>query len=647
MNYDRLLNLWKQDPQIQKIEEFIESGKNDQATAQLEEYKRANTNFNEVLYLYFKAQIANQSGKVAEAKVAIEKGLQLTKKKHLPLYLQFLIEKIRSIIFDNEFEDTSVIFTDIKEKLKKVSRGNIFDLILFNLQFLEGVYLVRQAKFDPAKEKFKEAYDLCEEKGFDYDKTRVLSNLAYVAAAKGNLQEALAYQQKVLPYYEERGYSYREADALNNLSNYALELGFFNEALEYLHRSEKILGDTVGTANIYTYANLGDIYSQLGDQDTALAYFKKAYTLSKELYLPFIHMNLLFSLTLSSLEINLRTDAERYFEELKTLTGEAGEESLFHIECNLLQAMLWKDASRSKFRGKAQELFENLIQEAKEKDIQLLAYINLCEMLAKDLISSEDAEILSEYEHYLNELHDYALKENSYYYLVESLVLKSKLALIQFDLHNARKLLVKAQNIADERGLKRVAIKISNLHDELLEKQEIWEKNEASKVTLAERVQNASLDEQLTRYGADFKEEEPMLISILHQSGLTLFHKSLNPEWTFNGTLFGGFMTAFNTFSDEVFSESMDRAKFGAYTILMDPFDEFTIVYVIRGQTYHAKKKIILLRKRLMVPENLIILRNCLKKTCNVSEQEIPIEKWMKEIFFSRLDESTHVLQVF
>jgi tetratricopeptide (TPR) repeat protein len=650
MNYNRLFKLWKSDPEIQKIEGFIEAGENDQATTVLELYKENNTSYNEVLYLYLKAQILNQSGKTTAAKIAIEKGLNLTKMKHIPVYVQFLIEKIRSIIFDNEFKNTIPIFAEIEEKLTKITPGTVYDLIFFSFLFLEGVFLVRQAKFDLAETKFKEAHDLCQEKGFEYDKTRVLSNMAYVAAAKGNLQEALAYQQQVLPYYKEKGYSYREADSLNNLSNYALDLGFFNEALEYLHRSEKILGETVGTANIYTYANLGDIYSQLGDKNIALTYFKKAYTISKDLYLPFIHMNLLFSLTLSCLEINLRAAAERYFEELKSLTKEAGEESLFHIECNLLQAMLWKNASRTKFRGKAQELFENIIHDAKEKDIQLLSYINLCEMLAKDFILSEDTKILSEYELYLNELHDYALKENSYNYLVESLVLKSKLALIQFQLPNARKLLVKAQNIADERGLKRIAQKISNLHDEILEKQEIWQKNEESKVTLAERAQNASLDEQISRYDADFKEEEPMLISILHKSGITLFHKYLHPEWTFNGTLFGGFMTAFNAFSDEIFSESMDRAKFGAYTILMNPFDEFTIVYVIRGQTYHAKKKISLLREKLMVATNLSILRACLEKTCTISDREIPLEKWMQEIFFTQPNEdpeNPHLLQIF
>ncbi|KKL80332.1 hypothetical protein LCGC14_2005850, partial [marine sediment metagenome] len=52
------------------------------------------------------------------------------------------------------------------------------------------------------------------------------------------------------------------------------------------------------------------------------------------------------------------------------------------------------------------------------------------------------------------------------------------------------------------------------------------------------------------------------------------------------------FMSAFTSFSEEFFSQELDRAKFGEFTVLMKIVFNFTICYLFKGQSYLALKKL-------------------------------------------------------
>lgn len=51
-------------------------------------------------------------------------------------------------------------------------------------------------------------------------------------------------------------------------------------------------------------------------------------------------------------------------------------------------------------------------------------------------------------------------------------------------------------------------------------------------------------------------------------------------------------MSAFNTFSDEIFSKSIDRIKVSDNIILINPIESFLACYVIKGQSYPALQKL-------------------------------------------------------
>jgi hypothetical protein len=77
----------------------------------------------------------------------------------------------------------------------------------------------------------------------------------------------------------------------------------------------------------------------------------------------------------------------------------------------------------------------------------------------------------------------------------------------------------------------------------------------------------------------------------MDKSGVPYFNHSFVENWKFED-LFSSFMSAFNTLSDEMFSESIDRIKIGENTILINLIEPFLACYIIKGQSYPAQQKL-------------------------------------------------------
>lgn len=77
----------------------------------------------------------------------------------------------------------------------------------------------------------------------------------------------------------------------------------------------------------------------------------------------------------------------------------------------------------------------------------------------------------------------------------------------------------------------------------------------------------------------------------MDNSGATYFNHTFAAIWD-HSDLFSSFMSAFNSFSDEIFSKSIDRIRIGENTILINPVEQFLACYVIKGQSYPALQKL-------------------------------------------------------
>jgi len=145
----------------------------------------------------------------------------------------------------------------------------------------------------------------------------------------------------------------------------------------------------------------------------------------------------------------------------------------------------------------------------------------------------------------------------------------------------------------------RLAGKISIEHDNLLEELNTWENLKEQDISLKERMELAHVDEQIDNllWKRDFSslehsDEEPILLLVLSEGGVPIFSHVFSKDWSFEDDLFGGFLSAINSFSGELFSKGLDRAKFGEHTVLMRAVASFTICYLFKGQSYLAQKRI-------------------------------------------------------
>jgi len=132
-------------------------------------------------------------------------------------------------------------------------------------------------------------------------------------------------------------------------------------------------------------------------------------------------------------------------------------------------------------------------------------------------------------------------------------------------------------------------------------------------------------------------EEQPVVLLIIAEGGVPIFSYPFAEEWKFDDELFGGFLTSFSSISDEIFSEGLDRAKFGQYTVLIESIEDFSICYLFKGQIYSAKEKLMVFIDRIRNNASIMKTLNTFKKASQVIElDDIPIlETLLTEIFLT------------
>jgi len=205
--------------------------------------------------------------------------------------------------------------------------------------------------------------------------------------------------------------------------------------------------------------------------------------------------------------------------------------------------------------------------------------------------------------------------------------------------------LTQAQNIAEEYKLKSLAMKISVEHDELLRQLQMWENLKESKTSLSERLKLARLNEQMedivkkrTIYIPELLDEEPVFLLIVSEGGTPLFSQSFIEDQSFKDHLFGGFLTAINSFIGEMFSEGLDRASFGEHTLLMNSVSPFFMCYIFKGQSYSAQHRINFFINEIQGDKDVWeTFEKFYKLNKEIQLKDIPsLEPLLKEIFIDK-----------
>ena len=429
----------------------------------------------------------------------------------------------------------------------------------------KGMRSFYQGDFDLALDYFHKSLMLLEQVNpHSLDIPGIFMTMAYCYLSKGELQLALEYAEKALlliPKGEYHGLMVRKADIYRCMGNIYNQKGDLNKALEYF--------------------------------TTSLEIYEKVKEVQQPRFMGWIYYNII-DIFLSKNNLN---QAQNFLQQFNQF-NENNENWLDFIIYQLSHALILKSSSRIRDHAEAESILKKIIEENATHFVTNFALINLCDWYFEEFQISHQMEILDDINPHVDHLQKNARDQNSYWLLAHVKLLQAKLALIQINMLDARKLLTEAQQIADEHGLQLLVGEISKEHDHFLEELKLWETIKKTQVSVAERLKLASLDDILKRMQGrraievpELSIEEPILLLIMDKSGVTYFNHSFIGDWDFDD-LFSAFMSAFNSFSSEIFSKSIDRIKIGENTILINPIEPFLACYIIKGQSYPAQQKL-------------------------------------------------------
>ncbi|MFX1570089.1 MAG: tetratricopeptide repeat protein [Promethearchaeota archaeon] len=398
------------------------------------------------------------------------------------------------------------------------------------------------------------------------------------------------------------------------------------------------------------FFGLGYAYRMKGKYDQSIETTKSSLVLAEKVGNNNIIVNSLILLVFLHLDKNSREQAqsylmqaERYYEQLQTKS----------IKLNYLagKALMLKTSGRSRNRAEAESLLRKILEDHEVvPEMFTMALISLCELYLEDLNLFNNLELLEDINPLIIQMLEYAEARQTYLYFAEAKLLQAKLALVQMNTKEAEKILVEAQHIAEAHNYKLLSMKISSEHDTLLAQLDVWNELKRTNAPISERVKLASIDGVIDRLkrkrtveAPKLVDEKPTLLLIITEGGVLIFSYAFTDEWKFDEQLFGGFLTAFNSISDEVFSEGLDRVKFGQHTVLIEPVGDFSVCYLYKGQTYLAKQKLGKFSERIQKITSIWQTLEKYSQTNQVLEinDNASLESLITEIFVSKKYYST------
>ncbi|MHA1992711.1 MAG: tetratricopeptide repeat protein [Candidatus Hodarchaeales archaeon] len=424
-----------------------------------------------------------------------------------------------------------------------------------------------------------------------------LSIVGFAFNFKGNFNQVVEFCEKSLAS-KEISYATR-TNVLRNLGIIYYTNGELNQALKYFSQSVEFAekeNDEISLSLLL--GNLGNIYKMKDDDNKAIEYFQRSLAVSEKIQFPFVIGRSFWALISISIDNNLRTQAQQYLERLRELSDQTEGEAVIDYYLDA-KAYFLKTSGRTRDRAEAEILWRQIVNDRiSHPALYIKSLASLCEFLIEELEMSNDSEILNELNPLIIRWQNIAEKTHSNSRLAWAKLFQAKVALIGMKIEEGKKLMTQAQRIAELHGLARLAQRISYEHDILLEKIDEWENFKKEDAPMAKRIELASIDRVINRLQGkkvvdppELVDEEPILLLIMDNSGSTYFNHRFIVNWD-HSDLFSSFLSAFNTFSSEIFSKSIDRIRIGENTILINPVEPFLACYVIKGQSYPALQKL-------------------------------------------------------
>ncbi len=508
---------------------------------------------------------------------------------HMIAGLKFKEDKLKLAL---EFEEKSGdIFRELNDEYN----------LAFNNQYLGFLYK-GLGKLDQSLEHLLNAKNYFKQIGHKARVINVLINIIGLYKTKGDYDKALSTLDTYYNMNEEMGDEHCLGIAHRWYGTIYCDKGELDEALIHYQKSLEIFHkfktlDTLGGL----YYSLGDLYLKKDELDKSLEYNLLALDFREKMQMGDKISKIALSLkSLVVLHLNLEENEEayNYLARLEILSSETDSVEIEHLYL-LSKSIYLKHQGEIGTASESKKILLDLINEQNiDHIISIETILNLCELLLIELSTTEDMSILIETKGYIAQLTEIASYQNLYPLLAETYLLQAQLSLIEIKIDEARYFISKAQKLAEERGLRRLAIIISNEYDLILDKLDQWNDFTRKLPTIAEKLELTHIEQILnqmikkrmidTSYAVK-EEEYPLMLFILNTSGTILFTENFDVQ--IEEQDLKQFLEVLLEIRLDKSSDMIQRNRFQEFTYLTKNIDSFLFSYVFEGKAYSGINK--------------------------------------------------------
>lgn len=205
----------------------------------------------------------------------------------------------------------------------------------------------------------------------------------------------------------------------------------------------------------------------------------------------------LLEIVLVYIKINEIQKAREYLDKLEEMQTKMATYSI-PIWYDLANALIYKGESRLVNQAKAFEILKKLSKiKIRSYDLEALVNFNLCELLIDEFKQYGHLEIFEELVFLIDHMYRRAQKQNLSPMMIEILILKSNLSLIQGNLHETEKILDQALTLANEKGLVSYSDKCKDAQTKFHQNLDEWNELVAEGSSINERIKKLELKDYL------------------------------------------------------------------------------------------------------------------------------------------------------
>lgn len=322
---------------------------------------------------------------------------------------------------------------------------------------------------------------------------------------KGNLRNIRGDPQSGINCYMEainifQGVK-RQTRASTSIMNVGLlytYLGELDKGLEYLNKAKKILfNHSSYHINFHLSFQFAMNYFYRGEMETSLDYMNIALEDGRNLNNVHFQFTTLSVLAYIHIDLEKREKAKKYIDELTEINHDLNSDKK-QKSTDYITAYFLKSSTRMKDHSKAQLLLEPIVYEdSLNVGLVNAATLALIEILIQELKTYQDEDVLNEIMHLLSRLEESSKLYNDFMSQISTLLIKSKLSLIQGKIQQSSELLEEADEIALSNNIHYYTNKIENEKKKLEEDLNNWQKLIDDGATIKQKLDLISYQEYI------------------------------------------------------------------------------------------------------------------------------------------------------